>query len=90
MSRASLSEVSRPAREPNMYPVIPYPGYFNFTCCFHVISAVLPPEATFRGGEYLTYDLSRRGVDPILSSDDEISLHFKTRKSSGLLFYTGE
>ena len=55
-----------------------------------MISAVLPPEATFRGGEYLTYDLSRRGVDPILSSDDEISLHFKTRKSSGLLFYTGE
>ena len=55
-----------------------------------MLSAVLPPEATFRGGEYLTYDLGRRGIDPILSSDDEISLHFKTRKSSGLLFYTGE
>lgn len=49
-----------------------------------------PPEATLRGGEYITYNLQMRGVEPILSTNDEISLYFKTRKSSGLLFYTGE
>ena len=49
-----------------------------------------PPEATFRGTEYITYDLQQRSVEPILSTSDEISLYFKTRKSSGLLFYTGE
>ena len=48
-----------------------------------------PAEATFRGGEYIAYDLQQRGVEPILSTNDEISLYFKTRKSSGLLFYTG-
>ncbi len=45
---------------------------------------------TLRGAEYLTYDLAQRGVDPILSVEDEISLYFRTRKSNGLLFYTGE
>lgn len=48
-----------------------------------------PPEATFRGTEYITYDLQQRSLEPILSTNDEISLYFKTRKSSGLLFYTG-
>ena len=48
------------------------------------------PEATLRGGEYITYNLQMRGVEPILSTNDEISLYFKTRKSSGLLFYTGQ
>ena len=48
-----------------------------------------PAEATFRGNEYIAYDLQQRGVEPILSTNDEISLYFKTRKSSGLLFYTG-
>ena len=45
---------------------------------------------TLRGAEYLTYDLVQRGVDPILSHTDEVTLHFRTRKSNGLLFYTGE
>merc|ERR1712141_611992 len=48
-----------------------------------------PPEATFRGTEYITYDLQQRSLEPILSVNDELSLYFKTRKSSGLLFYTG-
>ena len=55
----------------------------------HLISDDHPAEATFRGGEYIAYDLQQRGVEPILSTNDEISLYFKTRKSSGLLFYTG-
>lgn len=55
------------------------------------ILAALPPlELTFRGAEYLSYDLSQRGIEPILSENDEISLFFKTRKSSGLLFHTGK
>ena len=49
-----------------------------------------PPEATLRGTEYITYDLQQKSLEPILSINDEISLYFKTRKSSGLLFYTGE
>lgn len=48
-----------------------------------------PPEVTLRGTEYITYDLQQKFLEPILSINDEISLHFKTRKSSGLLFYTG-
>ncbi|XP_071747001.1 neurexin 1 isoform X2 [Lepeophtheirus salmonis] len=48
-----------------------------------------PLEATFRHGDYITYDLQQRNVEPILSTNDDISLFFKTRKSSGLLFYTG-
>ena len=57
--------------------------YFNF------FPESPPPEATFRGTEYITYDLQLRSLEPILSINDELSLYFKTRKSSGLLFYTG-
>ena len=49
-----------------------------------------PLEATFRGTEYVTYDLTQKSLEPILSINDQISLYFKTRKSSGLLFYTGK
>jgi hypothetical protein len=49
-----------------------------------------PSEATFRGSEYLSYDLSRTGGEPIVSTQDAISLNFKTRQPSGLLFYTGK
>ncbi|KAE8750773.1 hypothetical protein FOCC_FOCC002483 [Frankliniella occidentalis] len=49
-----------------------------------------PPEATFRGTEYLSYDLSRTGGEPIVSTQDTVSLSFKTRSPNGLLFYTGE
>ncbi|GFG40457.1 hypothetical protein Cfor_03909, partial [Coptotermes formosanus] len=49
-----------------------------------------PSEATFRGSEYLSYDLSRTGGEPIVSAQDSISLNFKTRQPNGLLFYTGD
>nr|CAD7425073.1 unnamed protein product [Timema monikensis] len=62
----------------------------------YVVSLVLswnnkaPSEATFRGTEFLSYDLSRTGGEPIVSTQDAISLTFKTRQPSGLLFYTAE
>ena len=62
----------------------------NIYSFFASFSAEAPIEVTFSGGEYITYDLRQKGFEPILSTNDEISLHFKTRKSNGLLFYTGE
>lgn len=47
-----------------------------------------PSEASFRGTEYLTIDLSKG--DPVFSTQESISLQFKTRQSNGLLFYSGE
>ncbi|XP_023287827.1 neurexin-3, partial [Orussus abietinus] len=47
-----------------------------------------PSEASFRGTEYLTIDLSKG--DPVLSTQESVSLHFKTRQPNGLLFYSGE
>ncbi|XP_075048195.1 neurexin 3 isoform X5 [Mixophyes fleayi] len=43
--------------------------------------------ATFRGSEYLCYDLSQ---NPIQSSSDEITLSFKTRQRNGLILHTGK
>nr|CAD7395668.1 unnamed protein product [Timema cristinae] len=54
-----------------------------------VVADKAPSEATFRGTEFLSYDLSRTGGEPIVSTQDAISLTFKTRQPSGLLFYTG-
>ncbi|XP_077296865.1 neurexin 1 isoform X2 [Arctopsyche grandis] len=48
-----------------------------------------PSEATFRGTEFLSYDLTQTGGEPIVSTQDAISIYFKTRQSNGLLFYTG-
>ena len=62
----------------------------NIYSFFASFSAEAPIEVTFSGGEYITYDLRQKGFEPILSTNDEISLHFKTRKSNGLLFYTGK
>ena len=62
----------------------------NINSFFASFSAEAPIEVTFSGGEYITYDLRQKGFEPILSTNDEISLHFKTRKSNGLLFYTGK
>jgi len=42
----------------------------------------------FNGVQYLTYDLTAKG-DPIFSSNDRLSLYFKTTHGNGLLFYTG-
>ncbi|KAL6444648.1 hypothetical protein ACFW04_002028 [Cataglyphis niger] len=47
-----------------------------------------PSEASFRGTEYLTIDLSKG--EPVLSTQESISLQFKTRQPNGLLFYSGE
>ncbi|XP_046401405.1 neurexin-1 isoform X2 [Ischnura elegans] len=49
-----------------------------------------PSEATFRGSEFLSYDLGLSGGGPIVGAQDAVSLHFKTRQPSGLLFYTGD
>ncbi|XP_037909404.1 neurexin-1 isoform X2 [Hermetia illucens] len=48
-----------------------------------------PSEATFRGTEFLSYDLGQTGAEPIVSAQDAISLYFRTRQPNGLLFYTG-
>ncbi|KAL0121241.1 hypothetical protein PUN28_008721 [Cardiocondyla obscurior] len=47
-----------------------------------------PSEASFRGTEYLTIDLSKG--EPVQSTQESISLQFKTRQPNGLLFYSGE
>ena len=44
----------------------------------------------FRGREGLKYELASMGGEPIITSQDEISLLFKTRKSSALLYYNGK
>lgn len=49
-----------------------------------------PSEATFRGTEFLSYDLGQTGGEPIVSSQDAISLYFRTRQPNGLLFFTGK
>ena len=48
-----------------------------------------PSEATLRGHEYFFYDLAQSGGEPIVSNSDEISMFFKTRQATGILFYTG-
>ncbi|PBC32996.1 Neurexin-3-alpha [Apis cerana cerana] len=47
-----------------------------------------PSEASFKGTEYLTIDLSKG--DPILSTQETVNLQFKTKQPNGLLFYSGE
>ncbi|XP_056637002.1 neurexin-1 isoform X2 [Diorhabda sublineata] len=49
-----------------------------------------PSEAVFRGTEFLSYDLSQTGGEPIVSAQDSVTFYFKTRQPSGLLFYTGD
>ena len=44
----------------------------------------------FRGREGLKYELASMGGQPIITSQDKISLVFKTRKSSALLYYNGK
>uniref|UniRef100_A0A8C4QD20 Neurexin 3a n=1 Tax=Eptatretus burgeri TaxID=7764 RepID=A0A8C4QD20_EPTBU len=43
--------------------------------------------ATFKGSEYLRYDLA---TNPIQSSSDEITLSFKTLQRNGLILHTGK
>ncbi|XP_036170255.1 neurexin 3 isoform X4 [Myotis myotis] len=57
---------------------------------FHLLMASQAREenvATFRGSEYLCYDLSQ---NPIQSSSDEITLSFKTWQRNGLILHTGK
>lgn len=60
--------------------------FFNINFLF---SDKAPSEATFRGTEFLSYDLGQTGGEPIVSAQDAISLYFRTRQPNGLLFYTG-
>ncbi|XP_031785413.1 neurexin-1 isoform X3 [Nasonia vitripennis] len=46
-----------------------------------------PSEASFRGTEYLTIELSKTG--PVHSNQEGIFLQFKTKQANGLLFYSG-
>lgn len=63
--------------------------FFKDYCQTNCVADKAPSEATFRGVEYLYYDLSRTGGEPIVSTQDSVSLYFKTRHPSGLLFHTG-
>ena len=56
------------------------------------LAALDPPEATFSGSEFLSYNLSSMSgrAMPIISTQDEISLHFRTSHPDGLLFHTGK
>ncbi|XP_037774551.1 neurexin-3-like, partial [Penaeus monodon] len=47
-------------------------------------------EATFRGREFLWWDLRRTGGQPLASQQDQLSLSFKTRHPAGVLFFTGD
>lgn len=57
---------------------------------FRTTTDKAPSEATFRGTEFLSYDLGQTGGEPIVSAQDAISLYFRTRQPNGLLFFTGE
>lgn len=60
---------------------------FNFVS---ILTDKAPSEATFRGTEFLSYDLGQTGGEPIVSAQDAISLYFRTRQPNGLLFFTGK
>ncbi|XP_070106389.1 neurexin 3 isoform X30 [Equus przewalskii] len=62
----------------------------HFHFCSEINSSLAAREenvATFRGSEYLCYDLSQ---NPIQSSSDEITLSFKTWQRNGLILHTGK
>lgn len=61
-----------------------FPIYISF------FSDKAPSEAVFRGKEFLSYDLSQTGGEPIVSAQDSVTFYFKTRQPNGLLFYTGK
>ncbi|XP_076378751.1 neurexin 1 isoform X3 [Megalopta genalis] len=47
-----------------------------------------PSEASFKGTEYITIDLTKG--EQIPSTQESISLQFKTRRPNGLLFFSGK
>jgi len=98
-----LKSLQKLKETPNAFYLVPFlttlqfsrspwggPSILTLKVIDHFVSDNPAPEATLRGTEYITYDLQQKFMEPILSINDEISLHFKTRKSSGLLFYTGK
>lgn len=71
----------------SIFIVIFHAGAFlNFGIYF--VADKAPSEASFKGTEYLTIDLSKG--EPVLSTQESISLQFKTRQPKGLLFYSGK
>ena len=76
-------------------PVLHYVFLYNYLEILTYLSTYYflgkePPEVTFTGSEFLTYDLVQLGGEPILSTRDEISMYFRTNRDDGLLFYTGK
>lgn len=57
--------------------------------CFLILAEKKPSEASFHGAEYISYNLSTKG-GPIISSNELLTLYFKTQQPSGLLFYSGK
>ena len=49
-----------------------------------------PSEATFTGDEYLHFDVRGSGGEPLVSWSDQLSLQFRSRQSSGLLFFAAD
>ncbi|XP_071518617.1 neurexin 1 isoform X3 [Panulirus ornatus] len=47
-------------------------------------------EITFRGREYVWWDLRRTGGQPLASQNDQLSFSFKTRHPAGVLFFSGD
>lgn len=67
----------------------PFTKQISSTIVFFVADKA-PSEAVFRGTEFLSYDLSQTGGEPIVSAQDSVTFYFKTRQPNGLLFYTGK
>ena len=71
---------------------------FNLVQIYYLKSKIILEasitEAMMRGREGIKYDLDQIGFStrmaPILSSNDKISLYFKTGRSNGLLYYNGK
>ncbi len=64
-------------------------SFFSKKIFFFFFPAQDPSEVTFKGNEYLMYNLFEKSGEPILSIRDEVSLFFRTNRPEGLLFYTG-
>ena len=74
-------------------PMLRFPlvvGFFHHLLLYSVchLSEKSHPAVTFYGSQYLSYDLSSYG-GAIISSNDKITLSFKTHQSNAMLFYTG-
>jgi len=57
---------------------------------YRLFPARKPVEATFEGGQFLSFNLSQMGGADISSSRDQVSLQFKTKVKDALLFHASE